>query len=169
MKWWIWIAEWFLFCSRCSKSYQYIIKKHKTLTVIPPIHVYINRTNNRLVFQEKDRYRLELQTPETMKLFGSTKILKNKTKNGENKPNPEVFEVVLVQWNLVDNQYQQKSEVLYAFTPSNSYAYLLNVEPSSLVFLKSYNTEFDKIVIAFTDQDGRPLEIQEKSLFNVAY
>ena len=104
-----------------------------------------------------------------MKLFGSTKILKNKTKNGENKPNLEVFEVVLVQCNLVDSQYQQKSEVLYPFTPNKSYAYLLNIEPSSLLFLKSYNTEFDKIVITFTDQNGRPLEIQEKSLFNVAY
>ena len=106
MEWWILIAGWFLFCSRCSKSYQYIIKKHETLTAIPPIGVYINRINNRLVFQIKDRYRLELQTPDTMKLFGSTKILKNKTKTGENKPNLEIFEVVLVQCNLADNQYQ---------------------------------------------------------------
>ena len=104
-----------------------------------------------------------------MKLFGSTKILKNKTKTGENKPNLEIFEVVLVQCNLADNQYQQKSEVLYAFTPNKFYAYLLNVEPSNLVFLKSYNTEFDKIVIAFTEQNGRPLEIEEKSLFDIAY
>ena len=51
---------------------KYIIKKHKTLT-IPPIHVYINRINNRLMFKIKDGYKLELQTPETMKLFGSTK------------------------------------------------------------------------------------------------
>ena len=48
----------------------------------------------------------------------------------------EVVEVVLVQCNLVDNQYQQKSEVLYSFTPNESYAYLTNVEPSNLVFLK---------------------------------
>ena len=38
----------------------------------------------------------------------------------------EVFEVVLFEWNLVDNQYQQKSEVLYSFTSNKSYAYLLN-------------------------------------------
>ena len=41
-----------------------------------------------------------------MKLFGSTKILKNKTKTAENKRNLEIFEVVLVQCNLADNQYQ---------------------------------------------------------------
>ena len=64
----------------------------------------------------KDGYKLELQTPETMLLFGSTKKLIDKTKNGENVPSLEVVEVFLVQCNLVDDQYQQKSEVLYTFT-----------------------------------------------------
>ena len=72
------------------------------------------------------------------------------------------MEVVLVQCNLVDNQYQQKSKVLYTSTPYKSYAYLLNVEPSNSVFLKTYNTEFDEIIIKFTDQNGRPLEIEDK-------
>ena len=49
----------------------------------------------------------------------------------------EVVKVVLVQCNLVGNQYQQKSEVLYTFTPNKSYAYLLNTEPINLVFLKT--------------------------------
>ena len=65
-----------------------------------------------------------------------------------------MIEVVLVQCNLVDNQYQQKSEILYTFTPNKYYAYLLNVEPSNLVFFKTYKTEFDKIFITFTDQNG---------------
>ena len=67
---------------------------------------------------------LELQTPETMKLLGSTKKLINKTQNGQNVPSLEVVKVVLVQCNLVDNQYQQKSEVSYNFIPNKSYAYL---------------------------------------------
>ena len=78
---------------------EYIIKKHETLRAIPPIHVYTNIINNRLVFEIKDGYKLELQTPETIKLFGSTKILINKTKNGENVPRLEAVEVVLVQCN----------------------------------------------------------------------
>ena len=77
--------------------------------------------------------------PETIKLLGSTKKLIDKTKNGENVPSHEVVKVVLVQ---CDNQYQQKSGVLYTFTRNKSYAYLLNVQPSNLVFLKTYNTEF---------------------------
>ena len=67
------------------------------------------------MFKIKDGYKLELQTPGTMKLFSRPKKLIGKTKNGE-------------------NQYQQNSEVLYTFTPNKSYAYLLNVEPSILVF-----------------------------------
>ena len=54
------------------------------------------------------------------------------------------------------------SEILCTFTPNKSYAYLLNVEPSNLMFLRTYNTEFDKIIITFTDQNGRPLGIEDK-------
>ena len=78
---------------------EYIIKKHETLTTIPLVYVYINRIINRLVFQIKDGYRLQL--PEAMKLTC---------------PSLEVVELVLVQCNLVDNQYQQKSETSYTFT-----------------------------------------------------
>ena len=63
------------------------------------------------MFKIKDEYKLESQTPETMNLFGSTKNLIDKTKNRENVPSLEVVGVVLVQCNLVDNQYQQNSEV----------------------------------------------------------
>ena len=73
-----------------------------------------------------------------------------------------MVEVFLVQFNIVDNQHQQKSEVLCTFTANKSYAYLLNAAPSNLLFLKTYNTEVDEITIAFTDQDGRPLEIEYK-------
>ena len=66
----------------------------------------------------------------------------------------EVVEVVFAKYTLVNNQYQQKSEVLYAFTPKKSYAYLLNVESNNLVFLKTYNTDLDETIITFTDQNG---------------
>ena len=90
-----------------------------------------------------------------MNLFGSTKHLIDKTKNGENVPSLEVVEEVLVQCNLVDNQHQRKPEVLYTFTPNKSYPYLLNIEPSNLLFLKTYNTEFDEIIITLTNQKSR--------------
>ena len=52
--------------------------------------------------------------------------------------------------------------MLYTFTPNKSYAYLLSVEPSNLVFLKTYNTEFDENIIIFIDENGKPLEIEDK-------
>ena len=55
-----------------------------------------------------------------------------------------------------------KFEVLYTFTPNKSYAYLLNVEPSNLVFLKTYNAEFTEIIVTFTNQNARPLEREDK-------
>ena len=81
-----------------------IIKKHETLT-ITPIHIYINRINNKLVFKIKDGYKLDLQTPETIKFFGSTKNLLYKTKTGENVPSLKVLEVVLAKC-ILDIQYQ---------------------------------------------------------------
>ena len=89
------------------------------------------------MFKIKDGYNLESKTHETMKLFGSIEKLLSKTKKKrENLPSLEVAEVVLVQCNLVNNQYQQKSEVSYTFTSNKSYTYLLNVELSNLVFFK---------------------------------
>ena len=97
--------------------------------------------------------------PGTVTLFGTTKKLIGKTKIEENVPSLEVVEVGLVECDLVDNQYQQQSEVSYS---NKSCIYLLNIEPSNLVFLKTYNTEFDKVITTFTDQNGRLLEIEDK-------
>ena len=83
--------------NKLKKDYiEYITKKHETLKKIFPIHVYINRINSRLVFKIKDGYKLELQMPETMKLFGSRKKILDKTKNRKNVPSLEVVEVLLV-------------------------------------------------------------------------
>ena len=82
-----------------------VIEKYEIPSANHLIHIYIKKINNRLVFKIKDRHKLELQTAETMKLIGSTKTLVNKIKNGRNVLSLEVVEVVLVQCNLVDNQY----------------------------------------------------------------
>ena len=79
--------------------------KKETLTTNLPIHIYINRINNRLAFKIKDKYKLELQTPDTMKLFGSTKRSTAETKKGENVTSLEVVKVYSFRCNLVDNQY----------------------------------------------------------------
>ena len=85
-------------------------------------------------------------------------LQKNNIKNEKWPRSLDVVEVALTQCNLVDDQYQQNS-LLYNFMPKKPYVYLLNVEPSNLVFL---NTEYDKIIITFTDQNGRPFKIKDK-------
>ena len=76
------------------------------------------------MFKIKDGCKLQLQTTETTKLFGNTKKLIDKTKTGENVLSLKVVEVVLVQCNLLDNQYKGKSKALNTFTTKKSYAYL---------------------------------------------
>ena len=95
--------------SKSQDCIEYIIAIYETLSTNHPIHSYINRINNKLVFKIKDWYKLQLQTPETIKSFGSTTKMAEKTKNGENGQSLEVVEEDLVQFELLDNQYQQNS------------------------------------------------------------
>ena len=74
MEWWIWLPDRSYSVSDIQDYIEYITKKYETLTASPPIHVYFNRINNRLVFKIKDGYKLELQAPESMKLFGNRNI-----------------------------------------------------------------------------------------------
>ena len=73
--------------------FQFIIKKHETLTENPPVQIYQNKIKNRIVFKIKTGYKLELLTPETMKLLGSTNKIVDNDKNGENVPKVEIVEV----------------------------------------------------------------------------
>ena len=75
--------------------------------------MYVNKIENTIIFKIKTGCYLELLTPETMKLPGSTKNKITKNKNGENVPNIEMTEVILVYCNIVNNDYQQDSRVLY--------------------------------------------------------
>ena len=95
-----------------------------------------------------------------MKLLGSTKNKITKDKNGENVPHVEITEVVLVHCNMVNNDYQQDSRVLYTFVPNKSFGSLLDTSPSNHIFLKTFNSEHDEIVVWLTDQNSKPLEIE---------
>ena len=89
--------------------------------------MYINRTENRITFKIKNRYYLELLTLETMKLLGSTESKITKDKNGENVPHLEIVELVLVHCNLVNNDYQQDSRILFTFAPNKTFGSLLKI------------------------------------------
>ena len=78
-----------------------------------------------------ESYYLELLTHETMKILESTKNKITKNGNRENFPNLEIAEVVLVYCNIVNNNYQQNSRVLYKFVPNKSFGQLLNISPKT--------------------------------------
>ena len=124
--------------------------------------VYINKIKNGITFKIKAGYYLKLLTPETMKLLVSTKSKITKDENGENVPHLEITEVVLIHCNIVNNDYQQDSRVLYTFAPNNSFVGLLDISLKNFIFLKTFNSEFPYIELWFTDQNSKPLEIEDK-------
>ena len=86
------------------------------------------------MFKIKDGYSLELLTPGTMKLLGSTKDKINKDKNGENVPHLEITEVVLVHCNIVNNDYQLDSRILHTFVPNKPFGGLLEISSTNHIF-----------------------------------
>ena len=101
--------------------YSRYLKKHGEKTVNPSIKIYINKIENRITFKIKTGYYLKLLTPETMKLFGSTKSKIIKDENGENVLYLKITEVLLIHCNVVNNFYQQNPRFFYTFVPNKSF------------------------------------------------
>ena len=96
-----------------------------------------------------------------MKLFGSTEKDVDQDKNGEDVSKLQSVEVFLVHCNLVNNNYQQASKVLFTFVPNKQFGQLINFAPDSLTMLSTTNTEFSFVEVWFTDQKSKPLEIED--------
>ena len=74
----------------------------------------------------------------------------------------KITEVVLIHCNVVNNDYQQDSRVLYTFVPNKPFGNLLEISPKNHMFLKTFNSEYDKIKVRFTDQNSQQLEIKDR-------
>ena len=121
----------------------------------------MNRIKNRIIFKIKSGYKLELLSKETMQLLGSSSNTIDSDKDGELVPKLEVVKVVLVHCNLVNNSYQQASKVLFTFVPNKQFGQLITITPDSQTMLKTTNAEFSFTEIWLTDQNNRPLEIED--------
>ena len=150
------------FVSNIQEHFEYLLKKHGEDVGEPSVQIYVNEIESRITFKIKNGYGLELLTPETMKLLGSTKNKITEDKNGENVPHVEITEVVLVHCNIVNNDYLQDSRVLYTFVPNKPFGSLLEISSTNHIFLKTFNSEYDEIKIWFTDQNSQPLEIEDR-------
>ena len=122
--------------------FEFIIKKYEPLAENPSIKIYPNKIKNRIVLKIKTGYKLELISPETMKLLGSTKKYVDKDKDGEDVAKLESVEVVLIHCNLVNNNYQQASKVLFTFVRNKQLGQLITISPHLLTMLKTTNAEF---------------------------
>ena len=149
--------------SNIQDYFEFIIKKHETFAENPPIQIYQNKIKIRIVFKIKSCYKLELLSLETMKLLGSRKQDVDKDKDGEDLPKLESVEVVLVHCNLVNNSYQKASKVLFTFVPNKQFGQLITISPHLLRMLKTTNAEFQSIKCWFTDQNNRPLQIEDSA------
>ena len=97
-----------------------------------------------------------------MKLVGNTKSKITKDGNGENVPHLEITEAVLIHFNIDNIHYQQSVRVLYTFVSNKSFGQLLGISPNNFIFLKTFNSEFLYVEVWFTDQNSKPLEIEDQ-------
>ena len=124
------------------------------------MQICLNKIKNRIVFKTKTCYKLELLSLETMKLLGSAKQDVDKDKDREDVPKLESVEVVLIHCNLVNNSYKQESKILFTFVPNKQFGQLITISPHLLTMLKTTNEELQSIQSWFTNQNNRPLEIE---------
>ena len=73
-----------------------------------------------------------------------------------------ILKLVLVHYNIVNNNYQQDSRVLYTFVPNKPFGSLLDISPANHIFLKTFNSEYNEIDVWFTNQNSRPLQIEDR-------
>ena len=102
-------------------------------------------------------------TPETMKVLGSATKDVDADKSSKNVPKLESAEVVLVHCNLVKNDYQHTSKVLFSFIPNKQFGQLINILPHSFTMMKTVNTEFSFVEVWFIDQASKALEIEDNA------
>ena len=128
--------------SNIQDYFEYILKKHGENIDNLSVRIYVNKIESRIKFKLKTGNYFELLTPETMKLLGSTEKKITKDKNVENVPHLEITEVVLVHCNIVNNDCQQDSRVLYTLLPNKSFGSVLESSSKDHITLKTFNSEF---------------------------
>ena len=101
-----------------------------------------------------------------MKLLRNVKSKITKDENGKIMPHLEIIETILAHYNILNKIYQQDSKVLYTFAHNKSFGQLLDIPSKKFIFLKTFDLEFSYIEVWFTDQNSKPLKIEDKTNIN---
>ena len=88
------LPDWSYSIADSQDYFEFIIKKHETLTENLPVQIYPDRIKNRIVFTVKTDYKLEFLSPKTMKLLGNRKKDVGRDKDGEDVAKLESVGVV---------------------------------------------------------------------------
>ena len=129
--------------------FEFIIKKHETLTEIPLVQLDWNKIKNRTV---------DAWNNEIVRKWGKNV---DQDKGGGNVPKLESVEVALVHCNLVKSDYQHTSKVLFTFVTNKQFGQLINISPRYLAMMNTINTEFSFAEVSFTAQVSKVLEIKD--------
>ena len=129
--------------------FEFIIKKHETLTEIPLVQLDWNKIKNRTV---------DAWNNEIVRKWGKNV---DQDKGGGNVPKLESVEVALVHCNLVKSDYQHTSKVLFTFVTNKQFGQLINISPRYLTMMNTINTEFSFAEVSFTAQVSKVLEIKD--------
>ena len=149
-----------MFCIPYSRLFWAYLKKNADN---PSIRIYENKIENRIIFKIKTGSYPELLIPKKMKLIGRTESKITKDKNGENVSHLEINEVVLVHC----NDYWHNLRVLYTFISNKLFSQLLDISQKKLIFSKTFNSDFSYVEVWFTDQNSKPLGIEEKLIISL--
>ena len=125
--------------SNIQDFFEYILKKKLENIDNPSVKIYVNKIENRFTFRIRNGYSLELLTPETIKLLGSTENKITKDKNSKNVPHLEI-----------------------TFVPNKPLGSLLEMSPTNHIFLKPFKSEFQDIEVWFLDKNSKSLEIEDR-------
>lgn len=128
-----------------------------------PINLFANSVYNRVTVVLSDGYSLQLGEG-MAKVLGFSKRTISTTQNGDLVPELERVTTVLVHSNLVENEFVVDSSLLFSFTPHVPFGHILNVSPNFPRWCSTRNSEFSEVSVWFTDQDNRPLEIEDPNI-----
>ena len=139
-------------------------KKQETVTDNLPVKKYVSKIEDRITLEIKLTNHLKLLTLETMELFQKAKKYIHE-KDSKSVPHLEITEVALVLCNVVNNNYQLDSRVLYAF--DQLFDQLLEIS-ATFLFLKAFNSEFPYNEVWFIDRNSETQEIEDKIKLTLA-
>ena len=89
-------------------------------------------------------------------------LKKFQDKFDKNVPYLEITKVVLINCDIVNNDYWHDSGVSYTSAPDESFGQLLDVSAKIFIFINTFNSELLYIGVWFADRNYKPLEKKDK-------